>query len=228
MDPENRAERKESTVESAMTLPAEQEEKEDRGSPMAYVRRGGLLAVVGGASMVLVPFLHPESPQSASWVPMHLAYFATLMVILLGLVGIFAYQIGRAGRLGVAGFLGAFFGTAMALLEGREHLFSHTFGQGTPEGLWQLMATALVFSVGYVLLGIAVARAGVLPRGAGVLLAAGAPLVAFAPPIGVQPVIIVGHTLFGVGLAWAGYALFTERRNEQRDQQVAHPQPAVR
>jgi hypothetical protein len=204
--------REELKMERAMTLPAEQrEEKADRGSQMAYVRHGGLLAAVGGASMVLAPFAHPESPQSAAWVPMHLAYFATLMVILLGLVGIFAYQIDRAGRLGTAGFLGAFFGTSMSLLEGREHLFFHDFGQGTPEGLWQLVATALVFTVGYVLLGVAVVRAGVLPRGVGILLAAGAPLVAFAPPIGVQSVIIVGHTLFGVGLAWAGYALFTER-----------------
>jgi hypothetical protein len=142
---------------------------------------------------------------------------------LLGLVGIFAYQIQYAGRLGVAGFLGAFFGTAMALLEGREHLFSHDFGQGTPAGLWQLMATALVFSVGYVLLGVAVARAGVLPRGAGVLLAVGAPLVAFAPPIGVQAVIIIGHTLFGIGLAWSGYTLFV-----QREEPPAEPRPAVR
>jgi hypothetical protein len=201
-----------------MTLPVEHASKKaDRGSPMAYVRRGGLLAAVGGASMVLVPFVHPESPQSAAWVPMHLAYFATLMVILLGLVGIFAYQIDRAGRLGTAGFLGAFFGTAMSLLEGREHLFSHDFGHGTPEGLWQLIATALVFTVGYVLLGVAVVRAGVLPRGAGILLAAGTPLVAFAPPIGVQSVIIIGHTLFGVGLAWAGYALFTEAKAPPTD-----------
>ena len=51
----------------------------------------------------------------------------------------------------MAGFLTAFFGTAMMLLEGREHLFSHDFGQGTPEGLWELLATALVFSVGYIL-----------------------------------------------------------------------------
>ena len=199
-------------MERAITLPVGKKEEAERGSPMAYVRRGGILAAVGGASMVVMPFAHPESPQSSAWVPMHLAYFATLMVILLGLVGIFAYQIDRAGRLGTAGFLGAFFGTAMSLLEGREHLFSHDFGQGTPEGLWQLIATALVFTVGYVVLGVAVVRAGVLPRGAGILLAAGAPLVAFAPPIGVQSVIIVGHTLFGVGLAWAGYALFTQSK----------------
>jgi hypothetical protein len=36
-------------------------------------------------------------------------------------------------------------------------------------------------------------------------------------------VIIIGHTLFGVGLAWSGYALFTERKNPP-----AEPHPAAR
>jgi hypothetical protein len=57
----------------------------------------------------------------------------------------------------------------------------------------------------------------------GVLLAIGAPLVAFSPPIGVQAVIIIGHTLFGVGFAWSGYALFTARKNPP-----AEPHPAAR
>lgn len=87
------------------------------------------------------------------------------------------------------------------LMEGREHLFSHDFGQGTPVGLWQLIATSLVFSVGYILLGVAIFRAGVL-------LAVGGPIVAFSPPIGIPAVLVVGHTLFGAGLAWLGYALF--------------------
>jgi hypothetical protein len=219
--PGDRASREELTMIRAMTLPVERdEEKATRVSPMALIRRSGLLAIAGGAYLVVLPFVHPESPQSAAWVPVHLVYFAALAVIQLALVGIFAYQIQRAGRLGLAGFLTAFFGTAMALLEGREHLFSHDFGQGTPAGLWQLLATAFVFSIGYVLLGVAVARAGMLPRGAGVLLAVGAPLVAFAPPIGVQAVIIIGHTLFGVGLAWSGYALFAEDKAPPADPNV--------
>ena len=187
-----------------------------RISPTALIRRGGLLAIATGVSIILVPFVHPESPQSAAWVPVHLLYFATLMSILLVLVAIFARQLQRAGRLGVAGFLTGFVGTAMMLLEGREHLFSHDFGQGTPHGLWELILASFIFSVGYILVGIAVARAGVLPRGAGILLALGGPIVAFSPPIGVQEVIIIGHTLFGVGLAWIGYALWAEREPEKR------------
>jgi len=190
------------------------QEEPRRISPAALVRASGLLAIAAGSYMVLVPFVHPESPQSPAWVPVHLLYFSALTVILLALVGIFTRQLQRAGRLGVAGFLTAFFGTAMMLLEGREHLFSHDFGEGTPAGLWQLIAASLIFSIGYVVLGVAIARAGVVPRGAGILLAVGAPVVAFSPPIGILTVLIVGHALFGLGLVWSGYALRTGAERE--------------
>ncbi len=200
-------------MNQTMTLSVEPSKK-IRVSPAALIRRSGLLAVAVGASMILAPLMHPESPQSAAWVPVHLLYFVTIIAVLLVLVGIFARQLQRAGRLGVVGFLTAFVGTAMTLLEGREHLFSHDFGQGVPVGLWQLILAALVFSVGYVLLGVAIMRAGVLPRGAGLLLAVSGPVVAFSPPIGILAVLIVAHTLFGLGLAWAGYALWTGPERE--------------
>ena len=176
----------------------------------ALLRQTGPLAMAAGVSMFLAPILHPEDPASAAWVPVHLLSFATLIVVLLVLIGVFVRQLPRTGRLGLAGFLAAFVGTSMMLMEGREHLFSHDFGQGTPVGLWQLIATSLVFSVGYILLGVAIYRAGVLPRGAGVLLAVGGPIVAFSPPIGILAVLVVGHTLFGAGLAWLGYALWSD------------------
>lgn len=66
------------------------------------------------------------------------------------------------------------------------------------------------------MLGVAIFRAGVLPRGAGVLLAVGGPIVAFSPPIGVFAVFVVCHTLFGLGLVWLGYTLWTEREPAKR------------
>ncbi len=54
-----------------------------------------------------------------------------------------------------------------------------------------------------------------LPRGGGILLAFGGPVVAFAPPIGVQVVIALGHALFGLGLMWLGYALWSTTGREQ-------------
>jgi hypothetical protein len=191
---------------------------EQRGiSPGVLLRQTGLLAMAAGVSTFLSPILHPDDPGSAAWVPAHLLFFATLIAVLLVLVGVFVRQLPRSGRLlGLAGFLAAFVGTSMMLMEGREHLFSHDFGQGTPVGLWQLIATSLVFSVGYILLGVAIFRAGVLPRGAGVLLAVGGPIVAFSPPLGILTVLFVGHTLFGAGLAWLGYALFFSSRDAAR------------
>ena len=194
-------------IEREIPLPAGR--REERGiSPGALVRRAGLLAMAAGASIFLAPFLHPEDPQSAAWVPAHLLYFVSLVAVLLVLVAVFVRQLPQSGRLGVVGFITAFVGTALMLMEGREHLFSHSAGGGTPVGLWQLIATSFLFSLGYILLGVAVFRAGVLPRAAGVLLAVGGPLVAFAPPIGIPAVLIVGHTLFAAGLALSGYALW--------------------
>lgn len=204
-------------MNSVVTPPVAREET--RGvSSAALVRWSGLLAIAAAAYMVLLPFVHPSDAvgiQSAAWVPVHLAYFAALIAVQLALVGIFVRQLERAGRLGLIGFLTAFVGTAMMLLEGREHLFAHDFGQGTPVGLWQLIFTSFLFSAGYILLGAAIVRAGVLPRGAGVLLAVGGPIVAFSPPIGLFAVLVAGHALFGLGLAWSGYALFAGALHER-------------
>jgi hypothetical protein len=204
------------------TTPADKQEKAQHISPGALIRQSGLLAVGAGAYMVVLPFVHPSDHvgvRSAAWVPVHLLYFAALALMLLVLVGIFARQLQRAGWLGVAGFLVAFFGTAMMLLEGREHLFSPDFGVGTPLGLWELILASLIFSVGYVLLGVAIARSGVLPRGAGILLAVGGPIVAFSPPIGILAVLVLGHALFGSGLIWLGYALWADTGLEPIPQQ---------
>jgi len=208
-------------MDKAMT-PANKQEKARHISPGALIRQSGLLAVGAGAYMVVLPFVHPSDDvgvRSAAWVPVHVLYFAALALMLLVLVGIFARQLQRAGWLGVAGFLVAFVGTAMMLLEGREHLFSPDFGVGTPLGLWELILASLIFSVGYILLGVAIARAGVLPRGAGILLAVGGPIVAFSPPIGILVVLVVGHALFGLGLAWSGYALWAGTGLEPNPQQ---------
>ncbi len=111
---------------------------EKRGGRMSsenLIRWSGSLAIPAGAYLVLSPFVHPSSPRSAAWVPVHLLSFAALIATLLALVGILAYQLRQTGRLGLAGFLVAFVGTAMMLMDGREHLFSPDFGVGTPRGL---------------------------------------------------------------------------------------------
>lgn len=73
---------------------------EERGIPPgALLRQTGLLAMAAGASTFLGPILHPDDPGSAAWVPVHLLSFATLIAVLLVLVGVFVRQLPRSGRL---------------------------------------------------------------------------------------------------------------------------------
>ena len=75
--------------------------------------------------------------------------------------------------------------------------------------LWTL--TAPIYILGGLLFGIATFRAGILPRGAAVLLALGTVLapVAALLSLSAQPKIAIPT---GLALAWLGYALMTEQR----------------
>ena len=101
----------------------------------------------------------------------------------------------------MAGFLGMFTGSAsqvdLSLLP----------------TLWALSGPAYI--LGPLLFGIATFRARILPRPAAALLIIGAMLVpvgGLVPPE-YQPLIMVP---VGLGLAWLGYALFSERREDAR------------
>ncbi len=149
-----------------------------RGSELSaeiLVRWSGMMAIVAGLITIIVPFVHPGDDvgvDHAMWVPVHIPYFIGLMLLQLALVGVFAAQLRMAGRLGLVGFLLAFLGTAMMLMAGREHLFSPDFGDpDATRGLWQQILASVVFSAGFITLGIGIRRAGVLPATAGILLA---------------------------------------------------------
>jgi len=66
-----------------------------------------------------------------------------------------------------------------------------------------LLATLLLFEVGYILTGIAIVGAGVLPRLAGVLLIAGVML----DLVPIVPVKMVAGLLFGIATVWIGVTL---------------------
>jgi hypothetical protein len=102
-------------------------------------------------------------------------YLAALMSTLGGIVGLHARQTPNYGRLGTAGFLATFTGTAILLvslvltfLVGG--LFGATFLDPVlGAGLWCVL-------VGFVLLGAATLRLEALPRWCGVALIVGLPL----------------------------------------------------
>jgi hypothetical protein len=209
--------------------------REQRQAPdtRTLIRWSGLAAVLGGVLLLQAPLLHPaDTPEgfaSPMWVINHFGLYAGYLLVQLGLIGMLARQYHAAGRLGVLGFVVAFVGVGLTLMEGRDHTFSlpllRLSGlQGSDpdslHGLWELVFNAAAFSAGHILLGIATYRAGMFPRLAAMLLAVGAPILAFSPPIGIEAALI-GSALYGGAVVWIGALLLSTRHiNRQAPAQV--------
>jgi hypothetical protein len=169
--------------------------------------------------------------------------FGTGLGLVLGIFGAFALgawlSTSRVGRLGLAGMVVTVFGTGLFLLltgvsafavpwEGQAYLAGVEGLSNLPPsfadslfGVMFLLAVLLPF-VGHVLLGIAVWRSRVLPKGAGALWVAAQVLMyvlglAYAIVVGVQstpPTVPVGALLAVAGGAWMAWSVL--RQAERR------------
>jgi hypothetical protein len=205
------------------------------------IRWAGLSALLAGIFYVLVGILHPpnvlSSVTTAHWAIVHVLACAMSFFGLLGLAGLYARQAEKSGWLGLAGFvmlslwlvliMGFSFveafilpqlaTTAPTFVEGWLGMFTSSASKinlGVLPTLWTL--TGPLYMFGGLLFGIATFRAGILPRWAGVLLAIGtalAPIAALLPPES-QPKVAVP---VGLALAWLGYALWSERREQSSE-----------
>lgn len=209
-----------------------------------YIRWGGLAAILGGALLLIAdgwglmqeilgagPEKFSEQAATASWTVMSVLFMSAGILILLGLVSIYARQSEEAGILGLVGFLAAF--VSMALVVGAFWTFAFVAPSAAIEAPAFLdneqaagplnlgfMLAFMSFPVGLALFGIATFRARVFPRIAAVALTLGA-LVSFAPFPGVT-------LLLDVALIWVGYSLYSEHRAEAASPEMVPPvQPAV-
>lgn len=175
---------------------------------------GGALSVVEGILILSNPgYYDYDSPLD------HLVLAvegAALLVLLVALSGLHARLAAGYGRTGTVGFLAAFAGTALA---GAGHIgavpffdFLNTGGMVYPlfaltQGIFLFggltyVAGAILMSAGYLLLGVAAARAGGLPVWCGLALVAGL--------AGLWLGNAVGWISFGLAWAFVGYALRSE------------------
>ena len=181
------------------------------------IRWGGLAALVSAVVSIvgdiLRLFVDVESAAAATGISYALVFGLYLLggvLLLLGLVGLYASQSEAAGVLGLVGFLVAFAGTA--LLVGAlwfELFITPALATEAPElaeaelGLAGFILVLLTGALGWVLFGAATLRARVYPRGvAGLLIIGG--LVAFAP-------VPLAGIVFSGAIAWMGFILFTGR-----------------
>jgi hypothetical protein len=177
----------------------------------SVIRWSGIAAVLAGVVLILVELMELLAVDienlSAEAVTGAFAFWAGLtllsMVLLsLGLVGIYSHQLEAMGVLGLAGFLVAFFGTALAAGVSWALLFVVPLAPavlGTP---W-FELSFLLFALGWVLFGVATLRARVFPRAAAVLLIIGAVLL--VTPLPARALVL------GVAVTWLGFDLFTGR-----------------
>ena len=204
------------------------------------IRWAGLAAMGTGIIYIAIQAIHPldvlSSVTTTRWAFVHSLSIVMDLLGLLGVAGLYARQVEKSGWLGLAGYLlfSLFWALTMAFhfLEAFVEPQLVTVAPKFVEGLLGVVTGAPseislgaipgVYSLdgiaGYVLggllFGIATFRAGVLPRWAGALLALGAIL----PPLLSSFVHHPFDRLFalpvGLALAWLGYALWSERREQ--------------
>ncbi len=210
-------------------------ENKPKVTTATLIRLAGVSAMLAGICFLAMGMLHPAnvpaSVTSASWVSVHI--FATFLGFfgILGLTGLYARQVEKAGWLGLAGFIlfTLWFGLVMPFC------FIEAFILPRMVTTWPAFITAWMemltgapmqvnlgilpmlwnisnpmYILGPLLFGIATFRAGVLPRWAGALLILGAvmpPVAALVPPAAQMKILLP----YGIAMLWLGYALFAER-----------------
>lgn len=195
-------------------------------SSSKLIRWSGLAALAGGLLFIIFSVaefiagqdrLPSEAAATSAWPIIEGGYVVTVVLIGLGLVGLYARQAQRAGWLGLIAFLVTFTGVLLTAGSAWSQAFlgpwlartaPELLDSGSADSMFfAFWISYIVFSLGWFLFGLASLRAGVLSRGASILFMIGAPL-----PIilgGFLNVPFGGEVVFAAALAWAGYELWS-------------------
>ncbi|MDP8971013.1 MAG: hypothetical protein M3N52_11060 [Actinomycetota bacterium] len=183
------------------------------------------VAVTGGR--VLHPALDRAGLTSAAWAPAHWLWLVGLLAGMIGTIGLYLRQHQRLGLLGFFGVATAWIG--MGLMSGAVYfeaviepgLIDHTPQlvdafvryEGLGAFLPVFLTSAIAFGVGFVLFGIAMFRAGLLPKWAIALVTVGA---AIGGPQGLLPPVVAysAFLALGAGLIGLAYGLWRSVEEE--------------
>jgi hypothetical protein len=204
------------------------------------IRWSGLATVVAGIIFAGIQPIHPwevvAAVNTSAWAIITSLKTAMCLLFLLGITGLYARQVNKAGWLGLAGFLVLSLSWALQTA----FVFAEAFilpllattapqfvdsvlgtlarGEASAVNLGALPAiyslgVGVAYMLGGLLFGIATFRAGILPRWAAGLLAIAA---ALTPAAALLPHQIQRLAAIPVALALAclGYALWSERHEQ--------------
>jgi hypothetical protein len=199
-------------------------------------RAAAVAAALAGTAYIVIQFIHPldvvASLSTQQWVNVHILSFAEAALALIGFAGIYLRQVRQFGLLGLLAYsMLALFFLLQAAFNFSEALIAPLVAVHAPQlavdivGLFGrypavsdlgiLGGLPLVGSILYVggalLFGVAIIRARVLSRGAGILLIA---VAAITPIAGA----LLPHTLermaalpMGAAMVWLGWSLWSNR-----------------
>lgn len=198
---------------------------------MSHTRLIGLSGIANiGAGILVILFLishsarDPVSVLSTPYTAVHMLGVTSTILTLFGLHGLYALHIEHTGWTALIGFVLACAGTvlrgAVAFFDGfmipvlanhAPYLLDNIRHTLFVAGLMVVMfpLTSIAFILGFVLFGVALVRADILPRWGSRLLLYGALPLGLGPVS--APIIVptVGAILFGSGQMWLGYVLWT-------------------
>jgi len=197
-------------------------------------RWSGIACILAGLLIALATLVHPsrETPeiileQELRLVAGHWLFTFSCGFFLLGLPGLYSAQSERAGRLGLVSFLMLFFGTLFFAVSNNYGFIAPVLAAQAPAMLDAINTyppvvalnglLAVGFFLGFIFFGIATLRARVLPRQTGILMIIGSPLNMVGAVLGLLVsealwiVAILGALVLGLGLAWAGYWLWSSK-----------------
>lgn len=213
-------------------------------------RGAAVAAALAGVAYVVIQFIHPAdvvaSLPTRQWEVVHILSFAEAVLAVIGITGIYLRQVREFGILGLIGYLMfGFFFILQSSFNFAEAFVAPLFATEAPQvsvdfvGLFGRYAAVtdlgplsalppvggLLYVGGALLFGIAVVRARLLSRGAGILLIAAA---ALTPVAGA----LLPHTLermaaipMGLALIWLGYSLWSDQRRNTAAPQVRTANP---
>ncbi|MEH7254588.1 hypothetical protein V7111_20980 [Neobacillus niacini] len=208
----------------------------------SLIRWSGLAAMLAGILFIVIQTIHPadilSSVTTGRWTIVHYLSIAMCLFGLLGIAGIYARQVEEAGWLGLAGYLlfSLFYALTMGfqfaeafispllyteapnLVESFLALASGTSGEMNLGALATVyMLVGVLYMLGGPLFGIATIRAGILPRWAAGLFASAGPVSVLVVSQLPHPLDRIAAVPLGLGLAWLGYALWSERRENSSE-----------
>ncbi len=189
----------------------------------------GLALMLAGVSVALWPLTHPwgsvagaDIGRSGQWMVAHTFHFLAALFGLLGLLGLVEREVKTARAFERVAFLLAFVGTILFAGSGVFTAFLWPVLARNAPALTELqgpffspphpliLVTTISYSLGYILLGIALVRAHALAQWGAIALVLGAFLLMIPPaPLSPLPWIVfpAGGVLFGIGITALGLAV---------------------